>query len=762
MYHCTQSLTEDFKIYIEKYDKMFFKKKKLPYFQQLDQMDCGPTCLKMVAQYFGKTFPIQYLRDNCYIDRQGVSIRGLSDAAEKIGMRTMAVKASYNLLRDEAPLPCIAYWQQKHFVVIYDIVKGKGKKPDQVIVGDPATSLITYTDKEFVKFWLKGLQTEEQEGFVLLLEPTPDFYKEDIQTVDNKADYKFFFKYLTPFRRYIIQLFIGLFTGSVLTLIIPFLTQALVDFGINHQDLDFVYTILIAQLMLFVGKTSLEILRSWILMHVTSRVNIYIVSDFLMKLMKLPISFFDARNMGDILQRIRDHEKIKNFLTSSSLDIAFSLFNLIIFAAILLFYSATIFWVFLFSSIIYVVWIINFLEKRKNLNYKRFNQLSSNQSNEVQLITGMQEIKLNNAEKQKRWEWEKIQIQLFKIDTQGLKLRHYQNVGAAFINELKNIIISFVAAREVIYGSMTLGMMMSVTFILGQLNSVLALFINFADEAQDAKISLERSGEIHNKEEEAEGNLSGTVFILPENKDVIFKNLYFRYGNPHADYVLNKIDLTIPYGKTTAIVGASGSGKTTLLKMLLKFYQPEVGEIRLGSMPLDQINTHLWRSKCGVVMQDGFIFSDTVARNIAFSDENIDKEKLFFAAEIANIKGFIESLPLNYNTKIGNEGLGLSQGQKQRILIARAVYKNPDFIFLDEATSALDANNEKEITEKLDKYCEGRTVVVIAHRLSTVRNAHQIVVLNKGEISEIGTHEELTHKRGLYYQLVKNQLELGS
>jgi ATP-binding cassette subfamily B protein len=741
---------------------MLFRKKKPPYFQQLDQMDCGPTCLKMVAEYYGKTFPIQFLRDSCYIDRQGVSIRGLSDAAEKIGMRTMAVKASYDLLREEAPLPCIAYWQQKHFVVIYDIIKGKGNKPDQVIVGDPATSLITYTDKEFVKYWLKGLQTEEKEGFILLLEPTPNFYNDEVESIENKANYKFFFRYLLPFRRYIIQLLIGLFTGSILTLIIPFLTQALVDFGINHQDLGFIYTILIAQLMLFVGKTSLEILRSWILMHVTSRVNIYIVSDFLMKLMKLPIAFFEARNMGDILQRIHDHEKIKNFLTSSSLDIAFSLFNLIIFAAILLFYSTSIFFIFLIFSTLYVIWILNFLEKRKNLNYKRFNQLSSNQSNEVQLITGMQEIKLNNSEKQKRWEWEKIQIQLFKIDTQGLKLRHYQNVGAAFINELKNIIISFIAAREVIHGSMTLGMMMSVTFILGQLNSVLALFINFADEAQDAKISLERSGEIHNREEEKEGDWSGTAFILPENKDIIFKNLHFRYGNPHSDYILNKIDLTIPYGKTTAIVGASGSGKTTLLKMLLKFYQPEIGEICLGNMHLAQVNTQLWRSKCGVVMQDGFIFSDTVARNIAFSDENIDKEKLFFAAEIANIKSFIETLPLNYNTKIGNEGLGLSQGQKQRILIARAVYKNPDFIFLDEATSALDANNEKEITEKMDKYCEGKTVVVIAHRLSTVRNAHQIVVLNKGQIAEIGTHEALTQKRGLYYQLVKNQLELGN
>lgn len=740
----------------------FFKKKRPPYFQQLDQMDCGPTCLKMVSKYHGKDFPIQYLRDNCFIDRQGVSIRGLSDAAEKIGMRTMAVKASFDLLKNEAPLPCIAYWQQKHFVVIYDIIQGNGKTPNTVLVGDPATSLITYTEKEFVKYWLEGSQATEQEGFVLLLEPTPDFYKEDPANVENKANYQFFFRYLIPFKRYIIQLLIGLFTGSLLTLIIPFLTQALVDFGINHQDLGFVYIILIAQIMLFIGKTSLEILRSWILMHVASRVNIYIVSDFLMKLMKLPISFFEARNMGDILQRIHDHEKIKKFLTSSSLDIAFSLFNLIIFAGILLFYSLTIFLVFLVFSIVYVVWILNFLEKRKNLNYKSFHQLSANQSNEVQLITGMQEIKLNNTEKQKRWEWEKIQIQLFKIDIQGLRLRHYQNVGAAFINELKNIIISFIAAKQVIDGSLTLGMMLSVTYILGQLNSVLALFINFAGEAQDAKISLERSGEIHSREEETEGNLDGTAFILPENKDIIFHNLHFRYGNPHADYVLDNINLTIPYGKTTAIVGASGSGKTTLLKMLLKFYQPEIGEVRLGGMPLDQINTQLWRSKCGVVMQDGFIFSDTVARNIALSEENINKEKLFFAAEVANIKDFVENLPLNYNTKIGNEGLGLSQGQKQRILIARAVYKNPDFIFLDEATSALDANNEKEITEKLDRYCDGKTVVVIAHRLSTVKNAHQILVLNKGKIAEVGSHEALTQKRGLYYQLVKNQLELGS
>jgi ATP-binding cassette, subfamily B, bacterial len=741
----------------------FFKKNKPPYFQQLDQMDCGPTCLKMVAKYYGKNFPIQYLREICYIDRQGVSVRGLSDAAEKIGMRTMSVKASFELLRDEAPLPCIAYWQQKHFVVIYDIIKGKGNKPDTVIVGDPATSLLTYTSKEFVKYWLQGQQTEEQEGFVLLLEPTPTFYeREEKKQVEGKIDYQFFLGYLRPFRHYIVQLFLGLFTGSLLTLVLPFLTQALVDFGINHQDLGFVYTVLIAQLMLFVGKTSLDIIRSWLLMHISSRVNIHIVSDFLMKMMRLPISFFEARNLGDILQRIQDHDKIKHFLTASSLEIIFSSFNLLIFAAILLFYSPLIFLIFVIFSIGFVSWISYFLSKRRNLNYKSFNQRATNRSNEVQLVTGMQEIKLNNVEKQKRWEWERNQIQLFKIETQGLRLRNYQNVGAAFLNELKNIIISFIAAQQVIEGTITLGVMLSITYILGQLNSVLALFINFADDAQDAKISLERSSEIHNREEETEGDLSGTTFILPENKDIVFHNLHFRYGNPHSDYILDKIDLTIPYGKTTAIVGASGSGKTTLLKMLLKFYQPEMGDIRLGNMPLEQINTHLWRSKCGVVMQDGFIFSDTVARNIALSEETIDKEKLFFAADVANIKDFIESLPLNYNTKIGNEGVGLSQGQKQRILIARAVYKNPDFIFLDEATSALDANNEKEITEKLDRYCDGKTVVVIAHRLSTVKNAHQILVLNKGKIAEIGTHEELTAKRGLYYQLVKNQLELGS
>jgi ATP-binding cassette subfamily B protein len=551
-----------------------------------------------------------------------------------------------------------------------------------------------------------------------------------------------------------------LIAGSILALVFPFLTQALVDFGINKQDIGFVYTVLVAQVALFFGKTAIEVIRSWILLHISARVNIFIISDFLIKLMKLPISFFDSKNLGDILQRMQDHERIKHFLTSSSLSFLFSVVSFLIFSVVLLIYSVEIFIIFLVGSALYVSWILFFMKRRRELDFKRFNQASSNQSNEVQLVQGMQEIKLNNCEKQKRWEWEGIQVKLFKISLSSLALAQYQNAGGGFLNELKNILITFWAAKEVIDGNMTLGMMLATQQILGQLNAPVLQFVTFIQEAQDAKISLERLGEIHNKPDEDEQTT--TAMLIPENKDLKLQNVDFRYGDPNADFVLEKLSLTIPHGKTTAIVGASGSGKTTLLKLLLKFYDPESGEIKLGETPLKSLDSKLWRAKVGSVMQDGFIFSDSIARNIALGEETINTEQLLFACEVANIRSFIEELPLNYNTKIGGDGIGLSQGQKQRVMIARAVYKNPDYLFFDEATSALDANNEKEITQKIEAFTQNKTVIVIAHRLSTVKNADQIIVLDKGKIAEIGTHKDLVKQKGLYFELVKNQLELGN
>lgn len=752
--------------------------KKFPHYTQLDAMDCGPTCLRMVAKHYGKSYSLQTLRESSYITREGVSLLGTSDAAESIGFRTMGVKISFKQLVEEVPLPCIAHWKQNHFVVIYKVKKlekrffptlrassatAEGNKRGSeytLHIADPAEGLVKLSEKEFKGAWVSTKSGGEEKGVCLLLEPTPDFYAAEDEKL-NKASFGFLFSYLKPYKKFISQLFLGLFAGSLLQLIFPFLTQSIVDFGIANRDISFVYLVVIAQLMLFTGRTAIDFIRGWILLHISTRINISLISDFLIKLMKLPIRFFDIKMIGDLMQRIGDHRRIENFLTSTSLDILFSVFNLVIFGAVLIFYSIKIFLVFLFGSILYALWVILFMKKRKELDYKRFAQLSDNQSNVIQLITGMQEIKLNNCEKQKRWEWERIQARLFKVSVKSLALNQYQQAGSVFINELKNIVISFIAAAAVIHGEMTLGMMMAVQYIIGQLNSPISQLIGFMQSAQDAKISLERLGEIHDKEDEEKPD-DNKLMGLPISKSINLKKLSFQYEGPHSEMVLDNIELEIPENKITAIVGASGSGKTTLIKLLLGFYAPIKGEIFVGGSGLENFNQRMWRGTCGVVMQDGYIFSDTIAKNIAVSDETVDKRKLLNAVKSANIQDFIESLPLAYNTKIGQDGHGLSQGQKQRILIARAVYKNPAFIFLDEATNALDANNERVIMENLNAFFKGRTVVVVAHRLSTVKNADQIVVLEKGKIVEKGTHTELAKKKGAYYELVKNQLELGN
>ena len=716
-------------------------------------MDCGPTCLRMVSAYYGKHYSLGGLREKSFITREGVSILGISEAAEKLGFRSICVQVDYNKLL-EAPLPCIVHWNQQHFVTVYKI------NNQQVWVADPGAGKLKYTKEEFSRCWISSRKNGENTGVALLLEPTPEFYamKDEDETIDRKG-FRFLYSYLLPYQNLIGQLLLGLLLGSMIQLMLPFLTQSIVDFGINNQNLSFIYLILIAQLMLSFSSSAVEFIRGWILLHLGTRINIALISDFLIKLMKLPMEYFDTKMTGDILQRINDHTRIQNFLTGSSLSVVFSTFNIVVFGIVLLLYNWMIFLIFMGGSVLYVTYVRLFMKKRAELDHKRFAQQSANQSTAVQLVNGMQEIKLSACEQQKRWEWERIQAQLFKVNIRSLALRQYQDSGAVLINQTKNIIITGLVASLVVRGEMTLGMMLSVQYIIGQLNSPVNDLITFARDMQDARLSMNRLGEVRDKPDEEEPTKQ-LIREIPVGKDLRIENLNFKY-DPLSEFpTLDNINLEINAGKQTAVVGMSGSGKTTLVKLLLGFYPPASGQILLGDTPLENYSIREWRKQCGVVMQDGFIFSDSIAGNIAPGVEHIDKERLRHAAEVANIHGFIAELPLGYNTKKGQEGHGLSQGQKQRILIARAVYKNPEFIFFDEATNALDANNERIIMENLQKFFEGRTSVVVAHRLSTVRNADRIVVIEQGHIAEMGTHEELTVKKGIYYRLVKNQLEL--
>lgn len=727
-----------------------------PFYRQLETMDCGPTCLRMVSKYYGRNYSLEELRSKSHITRQGVSMMDISDAGEAIGFRTLAAQLDFKSLKEDAPLPAIAYWRQRHFVVIYKIRK------ERITIADPAHGKVTLTKKEFMEGWADTQNANEKEGVALLLEPTPAFFdKEGDDQSTKKIGWKHLIKYLSPHKNNMLQLSLGLLLGSLLQMIFPFLTQSIVDVGIKNQDIGFIYLIMAAQLMLFLGKSFGEFLRSWIVLHMGSRMNIVLVTDFLIKLMKLPIGYFDRKVAGDIMQRIHDHGRFETLLTTNSLEIVFAYFNLAVYGIILAWYNMLIFWIFLCGTILYILWVLLFMKKRAEVDYKRFDQQATNQNTLIQMVYGMQEIKMNNAEKQNRWKWERIRAKLFKTGIKGLAIEQYQNLGSNFINELKNILITVLAAKAVIEGELTLGMMLSVQYIIGQMNSPVGKIVIFMRSIQDSKMALERIGEVYEKEEEEPAD-ADRITVLPQNRVISVENLSFRYQGPHSPLALENVSLSIPTGKVTAIVGGSGSGKTTLLKLILKFYDPTEGTLKLGDTNLRNFSHKVWRQHCGTVLQNGYIFSDTIARNIAVGHEHIDKNRLLYAVKVANIQEHIEGLPMSYNTKIGVDGQELSQGQKQRILIARAVYKDPEFLFFDEATNALDANNEKTIMANLEWFFEGKTVVVVAHRLSTVKNADQIIVLDKGRLVEAGTHETLTAKRGSYYKLVKNQLELGN
>ncbi|MCF2491513.1 peptidase domain-containing ABC transporter [Dyadobacter sp. CY347] len=797
-----------------------------PYYNQLDQMDCGPTCLRMIAKHYGKHYTAQTLREKANISREGVSMLGIAEAAEVIGFRSIGVKVTLEKLFVEAPLPCVLHWGQNHFVVLVAVSGQKsavsrrflsaiwgGRKPvadlesfyldsvghqkdaptvenksstKQFIfhIADPAMGLITYTAYEFEKHWLSGNIDGKKEGLALLLEPTARFYEEEGEKV-NGLQLSQLLGYLWGYKKLVVQLALGMLVGSGLSLLMPFLTQSVVDVGISTQNIPFIYLILTAQMVLLCSTAAVDFLRSWILLHISTRLNLTILSEFLAKLMRLPLSFFDVKQFGDIMQRIGDHHRIESFLTGQTLSVLFSLFNLVVFGFVLAYYHLSIFLVAVGASVLYAVWVILFLRQRRKMDTKRFDVSSRNQSQIVQLIQGMQDIKLSGAETSKRWEWERTQAKLFKWNVKSLSLSQFQQAGALLINQSKNIFITFLAAKAVVDGQLTLGGMMSVQYILGQINAPVEQMIGFLQSWQDAQISLERLNEVHSLADEEPRDESKRK-SWDQDQSIILDNITYTYPGAGNEPVLKNISLTIPYGKTTAIVGTSGSGKTTLLKLLLRFYEPQNGYISLqkgqtakldfelkgvkdillqplnrSALDIKYISHKAWRKQCGVVMQEGFIFSDTIARNIAVSDEVIDQDRLYQAAHVANIHEFIESLPLGYYTKIGAEGNGISQGQKQRILIARSVYKNPQLLLFDEATNALDANNEAVIISNLEEFFKGRTVVVVAHRLSTVKHADQIVVMEKGEIVEIGTHAELVNSKGKYFELVSNQLELA-
>jgi len=723
--------------------------------KQHDGMQCGIACVSMICRHYNKKYSISNLESNCHASKDGVSLKAIHDLSNVIGLDSIAGKLTLNNL-GEIPLPCILHWNQNHFVVLYKV----NRKCTKFWIADPAKGKYICNGEEMNRHWVSTKSNGEEKGIAMFFEPTKEFENNNGEENGNIHSFRFLWRYFLQYKKFFLQILLGLGLGCLLQLILPFLTQWIVDIGIKHKDIKIIWLILLGEMMIVFGRTATDFIRRWLLLHISMRINISLVSDFFIKLLKLPMSFFDTKLIGDILQRMGDHKRVQSFLTDQMLGIMFTMLSFLVFGIVLFIYDKLIFLIFTAGSIIYGAWIASFLSKRKVLDYEIFEKQSINHNRTYQFITSIQEIKLQNCEQRRRWEWEDTQADLFSVHMKSLKLQQTQEAGSIFINEIKNIFITVFAATAVINGQITLGAMLAVQYIVGQLNSPVEQLMQFIYSLQDVKISLERINEIHeSKNEESEEN-SRQDFL--QDKSIDLNNVDFKYDRHMLKKTLDDVSFSITEGKVTAIVGASGSGKTTLIKLMLGYYPVLGGEIRIAGVNINGYNLKWWRKHCGVVMQDGVIFSESIARNIAVDDGEIDIGRLENAAQIACIHDYVMSLPLKYNTKIGRDGIGLSQGQKQRILIARAVYKNPDFIFLDEATNALDAKNERAIVENLDKFYKGKTVVIVAHRLSTVKNADRIVVIDGGKVVEVGTHNVLVRNKGTYFNLVKNQLELGN
>ena len=725
-----------------------------PFVKQHDGMQCGISCMGMICRFYGKKIPLSVLERHCHASKEGVSLKGIADLCAFLKIDCTAGRASVEDLR-ECPLPCILHWNQNHFVVLYRI----DRSGTRFWIADPGKGKYRLSQEEFAGHWISTRSNGTDKGIAMFLEKTEEFDRLQIEDGGERRSFRFLWGYILQYRRYFLQITLGLGLGCVLQLAMPFLTQWIVDIGIRHRDIGFIWLVLLGELMIVAGNTVTGFIRRWLLLHISMRINISILSDFFIKLLRLPMSFFEAKLLGDLLQRMGDHSRIQNFLTNQVLGVVFSILSFIIFGIVLAIYNIPVFCIFLAGCAAYALWIAHFLNRRKVLDYQLFEQQANNSNKTYQLITNIPEIKLQDCERRRRWEWEDSQAELFKVQMKSLRLQQTQEAGSVFINELKNILITVLAATAVINGQITLGAMLAIQYIVGQLNSPVEELMRFVYSLQDVRISLERINEVHGAgNEQQEGDLRES---FPREKSIVLENVDFKYDPHSLRKTLDDISFSIPEGKVTAIVGASGSGKTTLVKLMLGYYPVLGGTIKISGEDINGYNLKWWRRHCGVVMQDGCIFSESIARNIAVDDGEVDVERLENAARTACIHDYIMSLPLKYNTLIGRDGVGLSQGQRQRILIARAVYKDPDFIFLDEATNSLDAKNERDIVENLERFYRGKTVVVVAHRLSTVRNADSIVVVERGRIAETGSHSELIERKGAYYSLVRNQLELG-